>query len=357
MACVIGLDGRELLGARTGVGRYLGELLTRWAGRSDGAKFLIYTPEELPRELTAGAEQRLITGGRGTWWEQTTLRTSVNRDAPDVFFAPAYTAPMGLRMPFAVTIHDVSFSAHPEWYRPREGLRRRWLTRRTARSARRIFTDSRFSRGEIERHYAVPRDRIDVIPPGVAVRGHPSGTREPIVLYIGTLFTRRRLPDLIAAFAAAARDLPQARLVIVGENRTWPPQDLAAVAAAHGVAARTEFRSYLADQALAALHARAAVFAFLSEYEGFGLTPLEALAAGLPVVVLDTPVSREVYRDAAIYVRGGDIDGAAAAIRRHLLSPGTDIDHLTQASDVVSRYSWDEAATRTLGRLEEIARG
>ena len=61
------------------------------------------------------------------------------------------------------------------------------------------------------------------------------------------------------------------------------------------------------------LYARASVFAFLSEYEGFGLTPLEALAAGVPPVVLDTPVAREVYGDAAVFVRRGDICAAAAA--------------------------------------------
>ena len=63
------------------------------------------------------------------------------------------------------------------------------------------------------------------------------------------------------------------------------------------------------------------MFGFLSEYEGFGLTPLEALAAGVPIVVLDTPVAREVYGDAAEYVAVDDEPGTAAALRRFLTSP------------------------------------
>ena len=354
---VIGVDARELLGATTGVGRYLGELLSRWARRSDGSnrQFVLYTPEALPPEVAPGFEQRVVPGGRGTSWEQTSLRTAVNRDMPDVFFAPAYTAPMGLKMPLAVTIHDVSFSAHPEWFRWREGLRRRWLTQRTAHAARRIFTDSEFSRTEIVKHYGVPAASVDVVNPGFIGRKFPPSRRERIVLFAGSLFNRRRLPDLIAAFADASHDIPMARLVIVGEDRTWPPQDLAAVAASHGVAGRTEIRSYISDEELGALYTRAAVFGFLSEYEGFGLTPLEALAAGTPAVVLDTAVSREVYGDAVTYVAPGDISGTAEALRRRLAAPGSPDPHLASAPAVLARYSWDTAASRTLAALDSLA--
>ena len=110
------------------------------------------------------------------------------------------------------------------------------------------------------------------------------------MLFVGTLFNRRRLPDLIAAFALATRDIAAARLVVVGGDRTWPPQDLPAVATQHGVGDRVEFRSYAGDDELNGLYQRASVFAFLSEYEGFGMTPLEAMSADVPAVVLDTPL-------------------------------------------------------------------
>ena len=276
MAPTIGIDARELLGATTGVGRYLGELLSRWTARPDAGnrRLKLYTPEPLPEEVSAGAEIRLVPGGRGTSWEQLALRTAVNADAPDVFFAPAYTAPLGLKMPYAVTVHDVSFCAQPEWFRRREGLRRRWLTRRAARMAQRVFTDSQFSRSELEKHFALPAAKIEVIYPGFTPRPHPPTKRERIVLFAGSLFNRRRLPDVIAAFARASRGLPTSRLIIVGEDRTWPPQDLSAVAAAHGVSGRTELRSYISDEELASLYARAAVFVF-----PFGIRGLRSHAA------------------------------------------------------------------------------
>jgi glycosyltransferase involved in cell wall biosynthesis len=360
----IGVDARELLGSATGVGRYLGELLTRWAVRSDRdrRRFLLYAPGPLPLDLPPDAAEVRIIGakgsGRGTWWEQTWLGRAIRADRPNVFFAPAYTAPLGTMVPLAVTIHDISFVAHPEWFRAGEGLRRRWLTRRAAASAAVIFTDSQFSRRELERHFKTDPSRIRVIPPGVSPRTSASASRprEPLVLFVGSLFNRRRLPDLIEAFAVATASLPQSRLVIVGDDRTWPPQDLDRVAAHHGVAERTRFLSYIDEVALADLYARAAVFAFLSEYEGFGLTPLEALAAGVPPVVLDTAVAREVYQDAAVFVAPGDITAAANALRELLTNPRAAAPIVSRAPAVLRRYSWDDAAERTLGEIESVAR-
>ena len=411
----IGVDARELLGDRTGVGRYLGELIRRWTSRPDAdrRRFILYAPEPLVKEFPAGAvEHRTIGRGTGTWWEQTWLRRAVIDDNPDVFFAPAYTAPLGIRRPLAVTIHDLSFVAHPEWFRPREGLRRRWLTRRAADLASVIFTDSEFSRREIVEHFRVDPARIQVISPGVnppvsasapgepaALRRDKKGSelrnqessaaapdtdavrrdtdldlraagarllardaapgaarRDPIVLYVGSIFNRRRLPDLIAAFARATGELPDARLVIVGDDRSWPPLDLQEVAASHGVERKVELLSYVTDEALADLYARAAVFAFLSEYEGFGLTPLEALAAGVPIVVLDTPVAREVYGDAARYVQPNDLQGTASALRELIASPERATAQLARAPAILARYSWDDAADRTLAHIERLAR-
>jgi glycosyltransferase involved in cell wall biosynthesis len=375
----IGVDARELLGDTTGVGRYLGEVLRRWTARDDAGsrRFLLYVPERLPQAFGAGiAEQRVVGHGSGTWWEQTSLRRAVRADNPDVFFAPAYTAPLGIGMPLAVTIHDISFIAHPEWFRPRERLRRRWLTGRAASTAAVIFTDSEFSRGELERRLSVDPGRIRVITPGVSAPGHSpietsaadgpidsrllatrrDARREPLVLFVGSVFNRRRLPDLIAAFATASADRPAARLTIAGADRTWPRQDLQATAEALGVGQRVEVRSYVTAPELTDLYQRASVFAFLSEYEGFGLTPLEALAAGVPMVVLDTPVAREVYGNAAEYVARGDLAGTAAALRRFLTSPEAAARQLAHAPGVLARYSWERAAAETLDHIERVAR-
>ena len=357
----IGVDARELLGSTTGVGRYLGELLRRWTARADAAsrRFLLYAPESLPIQLPRESfETRVVGRGRGTWWEQTHLRRAIRADTLDVFFAPAYTAPIAPGVPLAVTIHDISFVAHPEWFRPREGLRRRLLTRQTANRAAVVFTDSEFSRGEIEQRMGIDPTKIHVIPPGVTPPDMSTTTsvREPIVLFVGSLFNRRRLPDLLAAFAEASSDLPDARLVIVGDDRTYPAQDLPAIANALGIKAKVDFPNYLPERSLAELYAKASVFAFLSEYEGFGLTPLEALSIGVPVIVLDTPIAREVYGDAAIFVARGDVEGTAREIRRLLTDRRSAAALIDRARAILPRYSWSDAADRTLAQLERIAR-
>lgn len=353
----IGVDARELLGDTTGVGRYLGELLRRWTARPDreARRFLLYAPEALQLSFP-GADVRVLGGGRGTWWEQTTLGAAVRRDDPDVFFAPAYTAPVRLPCPLVVTIHDVSFSRHPDWFPYREGTRRRWLTRWAARRAGMVLTVSQFSAREIQELYGIPPGRIVSVPNGVATRHAAApARREPLVLYAGSIFNRRRLPDLIAAFARVVEAVPGARLVIAGTDRTWPPQDLRALALSHGIDPRVEIRDYVPDEELARLYGRASAFAFLSEYEGFGLTPLEALGAGVPIVVLDTPSAREMYGDAAEFVAAGDIRTTAAVLTRLLVSAEARTAQLARAPSVLQRYSWDAAADETLAIIEQTA--
>jgi glycosyltransferase involved in cell wall biosynthesis len=151
-------------------------------------------------------------------------------------------------------------------------------------------------------------------------------------------------------------DVPDARLEIIGENRTFPHQDLAALIRHAGLGGRIGLSAYVSDDELARAYGRASVFVFLSEYEGFGLTPLEALACGIPVVLLDTPVAREVCGPAALYVARGDPRAIAAAILSLLRDSNVRDSVLAAAPDVLSRYSWTTAARMTMDALESIGR-
>ena len=373
----IGIDVRELTGRPTGVGRYLAEVLTAWAAAAEdagaGHRFVLYGTAPLPGGLAsrlAGLRyaMRVLPGRGGTAWEQRTLPRAAAGDSLDVFFAPAYTAPLRLRCPLALTIHDLSYFAHPEWFGWREGVRRRLLTRLSARRAQVVLTDTQFSRDEIRTHLGLPSSRIAVIPLGAGLPAVLTGARaesatsgravrERLVLFVGSVFNRRRVPDLIAAFRVVALRLPDAKLEIIGENRTFPPQDLDALARASGAADRIRIRSYVAEEDLADAFTRASAFAFLSEYEGFGLPPLEALAAGIPPVVLDTPVAREVCGAAARYVAPGDVDGTAAALVELLESASARSRILAEAQSVLSRYAWPSTAARTMEAIEAAGAG
>lgn len=358
----IAVDVRELSGRPTGVGRYLGELLQEWATSPDAQRheWRLYAHETPDVPLAYTDNVQVIPGAGGTTWEQITFARALAADRPDVLFAPGYTAPLMAPCPIALTVHDVSFAAHPEWFSPREGLRRRVLTRWSARRARVVLTVSRFSKSEITRFFAIPEARIRVIAHGMRpVPAVEARSREPLVLFVGSLFMRRNVLPLRNAFLShVAPAIADATLVFVGENRMHPPQTIGDTeTGSSGQGSRVLLKSYVGDTELQRLYATASVFAFLSEYEGFGLTPLEALAAGVPPLVLDTPVAREIYGPAARYVpRSGHIEPALGAALLDLLTNAhARADILQRAPEVLARYRWDRAATETLRAIEEAA--
>ncbi len=364
----IAVDARELAAKPTGVGKYLAELLAEWSHAPDALRhhWTLYAPQ-LPLVPPAfDAAVRVLPGSSGTQWEQWTFARALRADRPDVLFAPAYTAPLAATCPVVVTIHDVSFSAHPEWFSLREGTRRRALCRLSAARARRVLTDSLFSRGEIARHLGVSEAKIRVIPLGVRTRPPAPGSnhrpdREPLVLFVGSIFKRRRVDALVHAFGKyVVPRVPQSRLEIVGENRAHPRVNLERAVTLQSLEAqrRIAIHSYVSEEVLAELYSRASVFVFPSEYEGFGLTPLEALAAGVPPVVLDTPIASEIYGPAARYVQNTTLieEPLGEAIAHLLVSTPARDELLRRGDEVLSRYRWDRTAGETLATLEEAAR-
>lgn len=359
----VAVDARELAGHPTGVGRYLAELLAQWSISGDAQRhdWRIYSHAAVSLPPAFAPTLRVVAGGGGTRWEQGAFSRSLARETPDVLFAPAYTAPLTAPAPIAVTIHDVSFAAHPEWFAFREGWRRRTFTKWSARRARLVLTDSAFSRDEIVAHLGIPAARIRVIALGPPPRRGAVAVvpREPLILYVGSIFQRRHVDRLIEVFLAhVAPRVPGSRLEIVGDNRLYPPADPADLLRHHppALAARVTMRAYVDDATLQGLYQRASVFAFLSEYEGFGLTPLEALAAGVPPVVLDTRVAREVYGEAACFIPTLSApELLATALVQLLTDESSRAAVLAHAEGVLARYDWARTATSTLRALEEAA--
>jgi glycosyltransferase involved in cell wall biosynthesis len=258
-----------------------------------------------------------------------------------------------------VTVHDVSFCAHPEWFSWREGTRRRLLTRWAARRAAGILTVSAFSKTEIVRHLGVPASRVRVVhsgPSGLLLDtagASDHGAREPLVLYVGSILARRHVPELVAGFARLAHRRPELRLVLVGETRGTPPVDVAEAIRLSGLGDRVQHLGFADDAVVAQLYRRASAFAFLSAYEGFGLTPLDALQAGVPPVVLDTPVAREVYGAAAHYVSSVHALVVETALDRVLFDPAERARLAGAAPAVLARLSWQDSARQTLDALRQ----
>lgn len=356
----IGIDARELSGNPTGVGRYLAGLIREWLLTTSVHKhqLVLYTHRPIAW-LPDGYDVRVLPGTGGTMWEQRTLARAIRTDSIEVLFSPAYSTPLMTGVPRVVALHDVSFAAHPEWFSFREGTRRRLLARRSASAAKAVITISEFSKTEITRLFGTLASSIHVIPPGIdppisrSQSSASAGGRS--VLYVGSIFNRRRIPDLIAGFARLVPRHGDASMDLVGDNRSHPPQDIGALIAASGASARIHWHRYAPELELQELYTNARAFAFLSEYEGLGLTPLEALAAGIPSVLLDTPVAREACGDAALYVRLGDIDGLADALEALLYDETRRRALLAEAPAVLARFDWSRAASATLTVLESAS--
>lgn len=358
----IAVDARELAGHVTGVGRYVAELFKAWNELPDAREhefvLLAHKPVPLPALPRLRIATQVQPGAGGTVWEQLVLPGLVRQARADVLFAPAYTAPLRSPVPVVVTVHDVSFCAHPEWFSWREGLRRRLLTRRSAHAARRVVTVSQFSRDEIVRLLGVAPSHVQVIHSGpsalIPTPGHDSSGRR-LILYVGSVLARRHVLELVDGFARLARRRPDLHLAIVGDPRGVPPIDVAGHVRAAGLDSLVTVRGYVTDAELAALYGEAAAFAFLSSYEGFGLTPLDAIAAGIPTVVLDTPVAREIYGDAAHRVARPEPALVEAALERVLFDSAERARLADAWRAMAGRYTWAASGGDTLAALTGAA--
>ena len=359
----IAVDARELAGHVTGVGRYVAELLKAWNDSPDANEhefaLLAHEPPALPPLSRLRIASLVHPGAGGTVWEQWVLPRLVREARAEVLFAPAYTAPLAAPVPVVVTVHDVSFCAHPEWFSWREGLRRRLVTRRSAHAAARVLTVSQFSRDEIVRLLGVPPSRVQVIYSGPSALVTTPGDRDSsrrLILYVGSVLARRHVLELVDGFARLVRRRPDVHLAIVGDPRGVPPIDVSAHVRAAGLDTHVTVRGYVSDAELATLYNQAAAFAFLSSYEGFGLTPLDAIAAGIPTVVLDTPVSREIYGDAAHRVAAPEPALVEAALEQVLFDPAERIRLAAAGRGMADRYTWAASGRETLAALTGAAR-
>jgi glycosyltransferase involved in cell wall biosynthesis len=365
---VVGVDARELAGRPTGTGRYLRNLLRRW--RETGDTLLCYSggPPALDPVLDHPAVRKrpLGHGGeRGLVFQERLLPPAARADGVDVFFSPAYSCPLSLRLPRVTAVHDLSFFAHPQDFAPLDALRRRALVAPSLRASARVAVCSDFTRRELARlfpdladrarHVPLgPDDDLPPAPPRAEARAR-LGLAGPLVITVGAVLNRRCVPELLRAAARLVRRHPGLVLDVVGENRTHPRRDLEGLAASLGLGPHVRFSGFVEDPALADRYAAADAAVFLSEYEGFGLPALEAAARGVPLVVSRAPSLGEVFRDAALLVDPRDEWAVAAALDRVLADPSTRDGLVEAGRALAARHSWAETARLTREALLEAA--
>jgi glycosyltransferase involved in cell wall biosynthesis len=366
------------LGSRsaTGVGRYYLELikgLAEAAGEASLELVAATTREaEAPRWLPPTVERLTIPGPR----KLTTLgwaalgRPRVDRALghPDLVHALHAWAPVPTSAPLVVTVHDLMPVRHPEWY----GAVERWSFGRAiahaAAHAAIVITDSTTEADNLVEQGGFDRDRVRVVPLGVGAEFRDR--RPPAVeaaacarhgvephrylVALGAVSSRKNLSVVLRALALLPPEvLPTPSLLVIGP----PGADAAKVRAeadALGVAERVVFAGYVPDEDVPVLLGAALMLVHPSVDEGFGLTPLEAMATGTPAVVSSSGSLAEVVGSAAMVIDPHDAEAWADAIQRIAEDPDLEAALVAEGDRHQARFTWTRTAAETRAIYDDV---
>ncbi len=351
----VAFDATALYGPRTGVGVFTDELLRRlpdeelsvvayavtWRGRGRLSTLVPATVRPATRPMAA-RPLRALWRRRDwppiEWWT----------GPVDVTHGPNFVVPP-TRGAALATVHDLT-PVHFPALSTADTLQYPGLLRRAVRRGAHIHTVSSFVKDEVCEVLGVPEARVHVVANGVSdvahgdpARGRAVAGGARYVVALGTIEPRKDLPRLVRVFDAIAADHPDLRLVVAGPDGwgTVAFQDAVAVAHHRDRIVRV---GWVDGARRADLLAGATVFAYPSRYEGFGLPPLEAMAAGLPVVTTRAGALPEVVGDAAELVAPDDDDALATGLV-HVLDDSDWRDELiARGARRASQFSWRACA-------------
>jgi glycosyltransferase involved in cell wall biosynthesis len=360
----IGLDATPLLGRRTGIGRYVQQLTgtlptlcpgdevvaTAFSLRGTGGLAAAVPPGVSVRSRPVPARALRAAWQRG---ELPPVEWLAGR--LDVFHGTNFVLPPVRTARGVLTVHDLAYLLHPDTVSA-DSVRLRELVPRGLARAGVVCVPSRAVAAELVDAYRLPADRVQVTPLGVdpgwaaatplpADRRRALGLDRPYLLFVGTLEPRKNLATLLCAFAAACAEDRGGPLLALAGPAGWGPEPAIPPAAAR----RVVRLGYLDEADLRSVVAGARALVFPSRYEGFGLPPLEAFAAGVPVVASDIPTTRETIGGEpglARLVPADDTEALAAALQADWDGPG-EAEHRERRRAVAARYTWTATAELT----------
>lgn len=356
---------RTVVARRTGTERYALELI-RGLLRIDGSnEYLLYFNQSPPPGLIPPRPNwraRQIPLPR--LWTHLRLGRELARDRPDLLFVPAHVLPLAHPERSVVTVHDLGFRffprAHPVLSRLYLELSTRWAARRASH----LIAVSKTTARELQRIYGVAAERISVVYEGIDP--HFRRVREPAtlanrygldygsyLLAVGTLQPRKNLLGLLRAYRIFLDENDCAFPLAVAGAAGWGLDAFEKEVGRLGLSDRVRRLGYVPDEDLPALYSGAFAYITPSLYEGFGLTALEALACGTPVVAANTSALPEVVGDAALLVDPRRPEQIAAALSRLLREPATR-GALAQAGPrQAAAFTWERCARETLAVLQQ----
>jgi len=356
--------GRRLTGNEV----YVRSLLNAFASQDRQCEFVAYVSADEARSTLDSSIRTRRVAVNPFLRLGLDLAARVREDRPDLLHVQ-YTAPVGCSVPVVVTVHDVSFLEHPEYFTRERACQLRITVGRTVRRAAKILTGTEIARNSILKVYGdLDEDKVVVVPYAAASEFRPisreaaaaavrrrHGIMGPFILAVGDLQPRKNHIGLIRAFARLVRAYPQLKhdLVLVGKP-TWYSAKVEEAARESEVADRIHFFGFVPDADLLQLYNSCEVFVFPSFYEGFGLPALEAMACGRAVVCSDASALPEVVDGAAILFDPYAVDEMVRAIADILLDAELRGRMERLGIQRAAHFSWQKTAQKTLQVFHEV---
>ncbi len=374
----IGINARFLCHPHTGIGQYTRRLLEALSRLDSQNEYLLFTPKlstlalgENFRQIRIPERRSFSAALRKADWEYRLLPGEAKKLQLQLLHFPYPSRPLfGLGVPTLVTVHDVIPWVLPEH---RSRLRSRLLHAYVAQAlkgADHLLTVSEFSKGEMLELFSLPSSSVTVTPLAPTLPKTPlpqalsSRLRRPFLLYVGGYDLRKNVPLLMEAYQKFVANHHALDLVLVGAQGKGLEAFLTS-AHQQKIAGRFPLRPKgqivltppLSSQELACLYSQAKAFVHASFYEGFNLPLADALQAGIPAVVSDLPVHREVAGDAAHFASLESVDSFGLALHEFLNAPGLAQSLSRQAKARAAEFSWEACARKTLEAYCRLGEG
>jgi glycosyltransferase involved in cell wall biosynthesis len=355
--------GQHLTGNET----YIRNLLNCFEGLDREAEFVAYiSRDEAFSEVPERFQKKRVAANPFLRLGYD-LPRRVAEDRPNLLHVQ-YTAPISCAAPIVVSVHDVSYLEHPEYFTWFRAMQLRVTVRRTVKAASCVLTPSEFSKRRIMDAYNLADEKVVVMPNGVSSVFRPVARevaqrsmrtelqQVPFILTVSDLQPRKNHLGLIEAFAdliAAHPRLPH-HLVVVGKE-TWYAPHVMAAAKKSQVADRIHFTGFVEDEELRRLYGACDLFVYPSFYEGFGLPILEAMACGRAVACSNTSAMPEVADSAALLFDPRSRRELVFALRDLLLNPELRQRMERLGVQRAAMFSWSSSAAKTLDVYYAVA--
>lgn len=254
-------------------------------------------------------------------------------------------------------VHDLNYHFIPELLDARRNFFYRTAFPLLLRRNDRIIVPSRHTAEAIRDHLHIAQDKIRVVYEGVSTptaQPLPHGRENGHILFVGMLHPHKNVEQLIRACARIASKISEP-LTIVGGDPGNEEYRLKAIANELGVGERVTFQGFVDE--VEPYYTQARLFVFPSQYEGFGLPPLEAMARGVPVVASNRASVPEVVGKAALVVDPDDVGALAEAMYRVLSDHGLRQELIQAGYQRVQQFTWDRAAKSTIDVFKEVYAG